>query len=80
MILAAAASRTKRIQLAGAVNGLSAAYPVRVYQSFATLNLISKGRAELVVGRGSSVEAYPLFGFNLNDYDALFKEKLDLLL
>jgi len=80
VILAAAAARTKRIRLTSAVTVLSAADPVRVFQSFATLDLISKGRAELVVGRGSSVEAYPLFGFNLNDYDALFKEKLDLLL
>ena len=80
VILAAAAARTKRIRLTSAVTVLSAADPVRVYQSFATLDLISKGRAELVVGRGSSIEAYPLFGFNLNDYDALFKEKLDLLL
>jgi len=59
---------------------LSTADPVRVYQNFATLDLVSKGRAELVVGRGSAVESYPLFGFNLNDYDALFKEKLELLL
>ena len=80
VILAAAASRTKHIRLTSAVSVLSAADPVRVYQSFATLDLISKGRAELVVGRGSSLEAYPLFGFNLEDYDALFKEKLDLLL
>ncbi len=80
VILAAAAARTKRIRLTSAVTVLSAADPVRVYQSFATLDLISKGRAELVVGRGSSVEAYPLFGFSLHDYDALFKEKLDLLL
>jgi len=80
VILAAAAARTQRIRLTSAVTVLSAADPVRVYQSFATLDLISKGRAELVVGRGSSVEAYPLFGFSLNDYDALFKEKLDLLL
>jgi probable LLM family oxidoreductase len=80
VILAAAASRTKRIRLTSAVTVLSAADPVRVYQSFATLDLVSKGRAELVVGRGSSIEAYPLFGFNLEDYDALFKEKLDLLL
>ncbi|MDB5091690.1 MAG: luciferase [Mucilaginibacter sp.] len=80
VILAAAAARTKRIRLTSAVTVLSAADPVRVYQSFATLDLISKGRAEMVVGRGSSIEAYPLFGFNLNDYDALFKEKLDLLL
>lgn len=80
VILGAAASRTKRIRLTSAVTVLSAADPVRIYQSFATLDLISKGRAEIVVGRGSSIEAYPLFGFNLNDYDALFKEKLDLLL
>jgi probable LLM family oxidoreductase len=80
VILAAAAARTKNIRLSSAVTVLSAADPVRVYQSFATLDLISKGRAEIVVGRGSSIEAYPLFGFNLNDYDALFKEKLDLLL
>jgi alkanesulfonate monooxygenase SsuD/methylene tetrahydromethanopterin reductase-like flavin-dependent oxidoreductase (luciferase family) len=80
VILAAAAARTKRIRLASAVKVLSVADPVRVYQSYATLDLISKGRAEMVVGRGSSIEAYPLFGYNLNDYDALFKEKLDLLL
>src|SRR3954469_24874104 len=80
VILAAAAARTKRIRLSSAVTVLSAADPVRVYQQFATLDLISKGRAELVVGRGSSIEAYPLFGFSLNDYDALFKEKLELLL
>lgn len=80
VILGAAASRTKRIRLSSAVSVLSAADPVRVYQNFATLDLISKGRAEIVVGRGSSIEAYPLFGFNLNDYDALFKEKLELLL
>lgn len=80
VILSAAASRTSRIRLASAVTVLSAADPVRIYQSFATLDLISKGRAEIVVGRGSSIEAYPLFGFNLNDYDQLFKEKLDLLL
>src|SRR6188508_736770 len=80
VILAAAAGRTKRIRLSSAVTVLSTADPVRVYQNFATLDLVSKGRAELVVGRGSSVEAYPLFGFSLNDYDELFKEKLDLLL
>jgi probable LLM family oxidoreductase len=80
VILAAAASRTNRIRLTSAVTVLSAADPVRVYQEFATLDLISKGRAEMVVGRGSSIEAYPLFGFDLNDYDALFKEKLELLL
>lgn len=80
VILSAAASRTKNIKLASAVTVLSASDPVRVYQSFATLDLISKGRAELVVGRGSSIEAYPLFGFDLKDYDELFSEKLDLLL
>lgn len=80
VILAAAAARTKNIRLTSAVTVLSTADPVRVYQSFATLDLISKGRAELIVGRGSAVEAYPLFGFDLNDYDALFKEKLELLL
>ncbi len=80
VILSAAAARTKNIRLTSAVTVLSAADPVRVYQNFATLDLISKGRTEIVVGRGSSIEAYPLFGFNLNDYDQLFKEKLDLLL
>ncbi len=80
MILAAAASRTKRIRLASAVTVLSAADPVRVFQNFSTLDLISKGRAEIVVGRGSFTESFPLFGFNLEDYDALFSEKLDLLL
>jgi probable LLM family oxidoreductase len=80
VILAAAAGRTKRIRLSSAVTVLSTADPVRVYQNFATLDLVSKGRAELVVGRGSSVEAYPLFGFSLDDYDALFQEKLGLLL
>src|SRR5690606_521108 len=80
VILAAAAARTKHSRLDSAVTVLSAADPVRVFQSYATLDLISKGRAELVVGRGSSVEAYPLFGYDLNDYDALFKEKLELLL
>ncbi|TWR26213.1 LLM class flavin-dependent oxidoreductase [Mucilaginibacter achroorhodeus] len=80
VILAAAAAKTKNIRLTSAVTVLSAADPVRVFQSFATLDLISKGRAELVVGRGSSIEAYPLFGFDLDDYDALFREKLDLLL
>ncbi|GAB3695867.1 LLM class flavin-dependent oxidoreductase [Spirosoma flavus] len=80
VILAAAAARTQNIRLTSAVTVLSAADPVRVYQSFSTLDLISKGRAELVVGRGSSVEAFPLFGFSLSDYDALFQEKLELLL
>ncbi len=80
LILAAAAARTKRIRLTSAVTVLSAADPVRVFQNFATLDLISGGRAEMVVGRGSSIEAFPLFGFDLNDYDELFAEKLDLLL
>ena len=80
MILAAAAARTKKIILTSAVTVLSAADPVRVFQNFATLDLISKGRAEMVVGRGSFTEAFPLFGFNIHDYDELFSEKLDLLL
>lgn len=80
VILAAAAARTTRIRLTSAVTVLSAADPVRVFQDFATVDLISKGRAEIVVGRGSFGEAYPLFGFSMHDYDALFAEKLDLLL
>jgi Luciferase-like monooxygenase len=80
VILAAAAMRTQRIRLTSAVTVLSAADPVRVFQEFATLDLISSGRAEIVAGRGSSIEAFPLFGFDLNDYDSLFTEKLDLLL
>ena len=80
VILAAAAARTKRIRLTSAVTVLSAADPVRVFQEFATLDLLSQGRAEMVVGRGSSIEAFPLFGFKLEDYDSLFSEKLDLLL
>ncbi len=80
VILAAAAARTKRIRLASAVTVLSSDDPVRVFQDFATVDLISQGRAEIVIGRGSFIESYPLFGFDLNDYDALFTEKLDLLL
>jgi probable LLM family oxidoreductase len=80
LILAAAASRTKHIRLTSAVTVLSAADPVRVFQNFATLDLLSQGRAEMVVGRGSFTEAFPLFGYNLNDYDELFAEKLELLL
>ena len=79
-ILSAAAVLTKNIRLSSAVTVLSADDPVRVFQQFSTLDLISNGRAEIVAGRGSSIEAYPLFGYNLNDYDALFEEKLDLLL
>lgn len=80
VILAAAGARTTQIRLTSAVTVLSAADPVRVFQNFATLDLISKGRAEMVVGRGSFIEAFPLFGLSLNDYDKLFSEKLDLLL
>jgi probable LLM family oxidoreductase len=80
IILAAAASLTKTIRLTSAVTVLSAADPVRVFQEFATLDLISRGRAEIVAGRGSFIESFPLFGLNLNDYDSLFAEKLDLLL
>src|SRR5438270_2744076 len=80
VILAAAAARTKRIRLTSAVAVLSAVDPVRVFQQFATLDLISQGRAEMVVGRGSFVDAFPLFGLDLDDYDSLFAEKLDLLL
>jgi probable LLM family oxidoreductase len=80
IILAAAAARTKRIRLTSAVTVLSAADPVRVFQNFATLDLISRGRAEMVVGRGSFIEAFPLFGLNLQDYDAVFSEKLELFL
>jgi len=80
MILAAAASRTKNIRLNSAVTVLSADDPVRVFQNFSTLDLLSNGRAEIVAGRGSFVEAYPLFGYELKDYDDLFAEKLDLLL
>lgn len=80
VLLAAAAARTKRIRLASAVTVLSSDDPVRVFQQFATLDLISDGRAEIIVGRGSFIESYPLFGFDLENYDALFSEKLELLL
>src|SRR6059058_4191458 len=80
VILAAGAARTRRIRLTSAVTVLSAADPVRVFQEFATLDLLSKGRAEMVVGRGSFIEAFPLFGYKLDDYDSLFAEKLELLL
>ncbi|MEO6801894.1 MAG: LLM class flavin-dependent oxidoreductase [Granulicella sp.] len=80
VILAAAAARTSKIRLNSAVTVLSAADPVRVFQEFATLDLLSRGRAELVVGRGSFTESFPLFGLQLEDYDSLFAEKLDLLL
>ncbi len=80
VLLAAAAARTKRIRLTSAVTVLSTSDPVRVFQNFATIDLISNGRAEIVAGRGSFVDSFPLFGYNLNDYDAIFAEKLDLLL
>jgi probable LLM family oxidoreductase len=80
VILAAAASRTQSILLTSAVTVLSADDPVRVFQQFATLDLISSGRAEMVVGRGSFIDSFPLFGYDLRDYDALFAEKLELLL
>jgi probable LLM family oxidoreductase len=80
VILAAAAARTRSIRLSTAVTVLSSADPVRVFQDFATLDLLSNGRAEIMAGRGSFIESFPLFGYDLNDYDALFAEKLDLLL
>jgi len=80
VILGAAAARTQRIRLTSAVTVLSSADPVRVFQNFATLDLLSQGRAEMVVGRGSFIESFPLFGLRLEDYDSLFAEKLDLLL
>jgi probable LLM family oxidoreductase len=80
VILAAAAARTSRIRLTSAVAVLSSADPVRVFQNFATLDLLSQGRAEMVVGRGSFIDSFPLFGYRLEDYDELFAEKLDLLL
>lgn len=78
--LAAAAERTKKIKLTSAVTVLSSDDPVRVYQQFATLDLLSGGRAEIMAGRGSFIESFPLFGYDLDDYDVLFAEKLDLLL
>ena len=80
IVLAAAAARTKRIRLTSAVTVLSSDDPVRVFQDFATLDLISGGRAEIMAGRGSFIESFPLFGYDLKDYDALFEEKLELLL
>jgi len=80
ILLAAAAARTQHIRLTSAVTVLSAADPVRVFQNFATLDLVSRGRAEMVVGRGSFIESFPLFGLDLQAYDALFSEKLELLL
>lgn len=80
VILAAAAARTNKIRLSSAVTVLGSEDPVRVYQQFSTLDLLSKGRAEIMVGRGSFIESFPLFGYDLNNYDELFAEKLDLLL
>src|ERR1700716_3007650 len=80
VILGFAAARTRRIRLTSAVTVLSSADPVRVFQNFATLDLLSQGRAEMVVGRGSFIESFPLFGLRLEDYDSLFAENLDVLL
>jgi probable LLM family oxidoreductase len=80
VVLAAAAARTKKIRLTSAVTVLSSDDPVRVFQDFATLDLLSGGRAEIMAGRGSFIESFPLFGYDLNDYDSLFAEKLELLL
>src|SRR6187455_2189 len=80
IILAAATSVTKHIKLGSAVSVLSSSDPVKLYQSFATIDLISNGRAELMAGRGSFIESFPLFGYSLDDYDELFEEKLELLL
>src|SRR5436190_18059 len=80
VVLAAAAERTKRIKLTSAVTVLSSDDPVRIFQSFATLDLLSGGRAEIMAGRGSFIESFPLFGYDLKDYDSLFEEKLELLI
>jgi probable LLM family oxidoreductase len=80
VVLAAAAVRTKRIRLSSAVNVLGSDDPVRIFQQFATVDLLSGGRAEIMAGRGSFIESFPLFGYKLDDYNALFSEKLDLLL
>src|SRR4051812_15387791 len=80
VVLAAAAGRTTRIRLTSAVSVLSSDDPVRVFQDFATLDLLSGGRAEIMAGRGSFIESFPLFGYDLDDYDELFADKLDLLL
>ena len=80
VVLAAAAERTKKIKLSSGVTVLSSDDPVRVFQQFATVDLLSGGRAEIMAGRGSFIESFPLFGYNLNDYDALFSEKLEMLI
>src|SRR6266516_1102742 len=78
IVLAAIASRTRRIRLGSAVTVLSSDDPIRVFQRFSTLDAVSNGRAEVILGRGSFIESFPLFGFDLNQYEALFDEKLDL--
>ncbi len=80
VVLGAAAVRTKNIKLSSAVTVLSSDDPVRVFQSFATIDLLSSGRAEIMAGRGSFIESFPLFGYKLNDYDELFSEKLEMLI
>src|SRR5438045_9422148 len=80
VVLAAGAARTERIRLSSAVTVLSSDDPVRVFEQFATVDLLSGGRAEIMAGRGSFIESFPLFGYDLEDYDELFAEKLDLLL
>ena len=80
VVLGAAAALTENIRLSTAVTVLSSDDPVRVFESFATIDLLSNGRAEIMAGRGSFIESFPLFGYDLNDYGALFEEKLDLLL
>src|SRR3954470_16201106 len=80
VVLAAAAARTKQIRLTSAVTVLSSDDPVRVFQEFSTVDLLSRGRAEIMAGRGSFIESFPLFGYDLDDYDELFSEKLELLL
>src|SRR5690242_13194230 len=80
VVLAAAAARTERIRLTPAVTVLSSDDPIRVFQQYATVDLISGGRAEIMAGRGSFIESFPLFGYDLKDYDTLFEEKLDLLM
>src|SRR5688572_26303059 len=80
VLLGAATERTKNIKLSSAVTVLSSDHPVRVFQDFATVDLLSGGRAEIMAGRGSFIESFPLFGYDLNDYDELFDEKLKLLM
>jgi alkanesulfonate monooxygenase SsuD/methylene tetrahydromethanopterin reductase-like flavin-dependent oxidoreductase (luciferase family) len=80
IVLAAAAERTERIRLTSAVSVISSDDPIRVFQDFATIDLLSGGRAEIMAGRGSFIESFPLFGYELDDYDELFSEKLELLL